>query len=232
MGADRNKVFLPLAGKPILVRSVEACLRARGVSEVLLVAHPQEIEEVCALVHTFHLTRIRDVIAGGATRHASEYCALNALRPGIEAGAVRMVLIHDAARPLARPSDIERLIVAARTHGALLATPGEPNEIVARVTDEGLVSDVYAPHAVWHAQTPQAFQAKELLRAYDEAARAGFEGTDTAATVERLGLPVRVVKGSFDNIKVTTPMDLALAEALLAASATRGQRGADPVSRR
>jgi 2-C-methyl-D-erythritol 4-phosphate cytidylyltransferase len=64
MGADRNKVFLPLAGKPILVRSVEACLRARGVSEVLLVAHPQEIEEVCALVHTFHLTRIRDVIAG------------------------------------------------------------------------------------------------------------------------------------------------------------------------
>lgn len=220
MGADRNKVFLTLAGRPILVRSVEACLAVPAVADVLLVAHPAEVEAVRQLLATFRIQRIRDVIPGGATRHASEYCALNALRPAIQTGEVDLVLIHDAARPLVRPADVARLIRAARqTGGALLAGKADPTEIVAQVTAGEIVRAIYSPASVWHAQTPQAFDAQTLLRAYDDAAQAGFAGTDTAASFERLGLPVRVVAGSPDNIKITTPLDLARAEALLSASA-------------
>lgn len=232
MGADRNKVFLPLAGRPILVRSIEACLRARAVGDVLLVAHPREVEQVRSLVAEYRLHRVRGVIPGGATRHASEYCALNALRPAIVAGEVAIVLIHDGARPLVRPADITRLVAAARRGGgALLATPADPAETIVAVEAGGTVSALYSPDEVWRAQTPQAFEAATLLRAYDDAARTGYEGTDTASSLERLGVAVRVVQGSPRNIKITTPLDLARAEALLAGSAARAKRVRDPAGR-
>jgi 2-C-methyl-D-erythritol 4-phosphate cytidylyltransferase len=232
MGAERNKVLLPLAGKPIVVHAIEACLRTRAVTEVLLVAHPREVEEVRGIVRAYQLARVRDVIPGGATRHASESCALNALRQAIEAGEVEIVLIHDGARPLVRPADITRLVRAAREGGgALLATPGDPAETIAQVQADGTVSAVCRPEEVWHAQTPQAFDAVALLRAYDDAARTGFEGTDTASSLERRGALVRVVKGSPDNIKITTPLDLARAEALLSGSARRAARVRDPARR-
>lgn len=231
MGAERNKVLLPLAGKPIVVHSIEACLRARAVTDVLLVAHPHELEQLRELVQTFRLARVRAVIPGGMTRHGSELCALNTLRQDIEGGSVGIVLMHDGARPLVRTADISRLIRAARVvGGALLATPAAPHETVARVAADETVQTVYPPDDVWHAQTPQAFAASALLRAYDAAARVGFEGTDTATTYERLGLPVQVVTGSPDNIKITTPLDLARAEMLLSASAPPAARIRHPVS--
>jgi 2-C-methyl-D-erythritol 4-phosphate cytidylyltransferase len=231
MGADRNKAFLPLAGRPILIRSVEACLGARAVSDVLVVAHPNEVDAVRQLVETYRIGRVRAVVPGGASRHASEYCALNALRPDIEAGAVDVVLIHDAARPLVRPSDITRLIRAARqTGGALLASQGDAAETLGRVVCDDVVCEVFPPNEVWHAQTPQAFAAKTLLRTYDDAAKAGFEGTDTASALERIGLPVQVVRASPDNIKVTTPLDLVRAEALLSGSGLSASTSGDPAT--
>ena len=219
MGADRNKVFLPLAGTPILIRSVHACLRVRAVGSVLLVAHPHEVDDVRSLVTTYALPRIHGVIPGGATRHQSEYRALNALRPAIEAQQVRIVLIHDAARPLVRAPDISRLIRAAGSGaGALLAAGADAQEVVSHVTAEGAVDAIYPTDEIWHAQTPQACQAGLLLRAYDDAARDGFEGTDTASALERAGVRVRVVRGHADNIKITTTLDLARAEALLSRS--------------
>jgi 2-C-methyl-D-erythritol 4-phosphate cytidylyltransferase len=232
MGADRNKVFLPLAGKPILIRSVEACLSTRGVTSVVLVAHPLEVAEVRALVRQHALPGIRDVVAGGATRHQSEYAALNALRASVDAGALDVVLIHDAARPLVRPADIARLIRAARRDGgALLATSADPAEMLARASADGSVATLYRAAEVWHAQTPQAGPARTLLWAYDEAARVGYEGTDTASALERVGMTVRVVRGSADNIKITTPLDLARAEALLARSTRSGAGVRQPPSR-
>jgi 2-C-methyl-D-erythritol 4-phosphate cytidylyltransferase len=224
MGAGRNKVFLPLRDKPLVVHTIEAIAAAAAVGSILLVAHPQEVA-YCEgeIVDRYGLARVRGVIAGGATRHQSEERALAALRPEVEMGTVDVVLIHDGARPLVTPEEIGRVIVAAReTGGALLATPVEAGEVIAEVSHDGTVEQIYPAGELWRAQTPQAFLAARLLDAYDAAREAGFEGTDTAASYERLGYAVRVVAGSETNLKVTTPEDLARAEALL-----RGREGAE-----
>lgn len=216
MGAAHNKVFLPLAGKPLLVHTLEAFERSLVVDEVLLVAHRLEVD-YCRdeIVAHYGLSKVADVIAGGESRHASEYCALNALRGRIESGAVDIVLIHDGARPFVSPGDIERLVVAARQAGAaLLATPLAADELVVEADDQGVVTMVYPTEQLWRAQTPQAFDAPGLLAAYDAAAAEGYTGTDTASSVERTGGRVHIVAGNASNIKITTPHDLLRAESL------------------
>lgn len=220
MGADRNKVLLSLAGKPLLAHALGVFERAPQVDETLLVAHPDEIALVRReVVAAYGLRKVSGVIAGGATRHQSEERALAALRPRIEADEIALILIHDGARPLLTLDEVARLIAVVASlggpGGALLATPLAPNEVILRVADDGAVQAVYAPGELARAQTPQAFTAQALLAAYDRARADGFEGTDTAASVERLGYPVALVAGSPDNLKVTTPDDLVRAEELL-----------------
>jgi 2-C-methyl-D-erythritol 4-phosphate cytidylyltransferase len=220
MGAAQNKVFLPLAGKPLLLHTIEAFQRARSVNGIVLVAHPREVDycrdEIVARYHLDHLANVLAVVAGGATRHQSEECALSYLRPRIEGGEVGIVLFHDGARPFVTPDEIERLIQAAReSGGALLGTRVETHEVIARLGADGAVSDILPSGDLWRAQTPQAFAALTLLEAYDLARGDGFEGTDTASSYERLGHAVRMVEGSRDNIKVTTPDDLLRGEAIL-----------------
>jgi 2-C-methyl-D-erythritol 4-phosphate cytidylyltransferase len=218
MGAAGNKVFLPLAGKPVLVHSLAVFERCAGISETLLVAHPDELTDCRALVERYQLGKVRAIIAGGATRHASEFCALNALRARIETGAVAVVLVHDAARPCVRVSDVTRLLRdARRVGGALLATPALPDECLVIAAEDGMVTEWLAPQHLARAQTPQAFAALPLLAAYDAAAGDGFAGTDTAATYARAGHPVVVTPGSATNLKITTPGDLARAERALRA---------------
>lgn len=214
MGAGQNKVFLPILGKPLLVYTIEAFQRARAVDDILLVAHPNEVD-YCReeIVRRYGLAGVREVIAGGATRHQSEERALDWLRARIEASAVGVVLIHDGARPFVPPEEIDALAqVAAEAGGALLASAVEPDTVIARVDEEGYIAALLAPEELWRAQTPQAFEARTLLAAYDAARAEGFEGTDTASTYERAGHEVRIVPGSADNFKVTTPHDLLRAE--------------------
>jgi 2-C-methyl-D-erythritol 4-phosphate cytidylyltransferase len=226
MGAERNKVFLPLAGKPILAHAIGAFERSRAVDEILLVAHPREVEDCRALAAEYGLRKVSGVIPGGATRHQSEFCALNAMRERIEGGELGVVLIHDGARPLVSGRDIERVIRAAHEEGgALLATAVERDVTLADADQDGVITEVYPARRLWRAQTPQAFEARALLAVYDAAAAEGYEGTDTAASFERAGRPVRVVAGSVRNVKVTTQGDLARLEALLRERPGRGGRG-------
>lgn len=217
MGASQNKVYLPLAGRPLIEHTLAAFERATEVTDVLLIAHADELDRLGRLARGSGARKVIGVACGGETRHQSEACALAALRPQIEASAIDVVMIHDGARPLVPPADIDALARAAREHGgALLATPLAPGEVIVEVGPDGRVATPLDPQDLWRAQTPQAFAAQELLRAYDQARAAGFEGTDTAATYERSGHEVRVVPGSPRNFKVTTPDDLLRAEALLA----------------
>lgn len=220
MGAPTNKVFVPLAGKPLLAHTLAAFESAAEVDEALLVAHPDELADCRAAAAACGARKVADVISGGTTRHQSEDAALAWLRERIASGAVGVVLIHDGARPFVTPAEIDGVVCASREHGgALLATPLESSEIVAVVDADRDVTEIAATEERWRAQTPQGFAAAELLRAYDLARADGFDGTDTAASYERLGHHVHVVRGSVDNFKVTTPDDLPRAEALLACRA-------------
>ncbi|HEY7091655.1 MAG TPA: 2-C-methyl-D-erythritol 4-phosphate cytidylyltransferase [Ktedonobacterales bacterium] len=219
MRADRNKVLLPLLGKSLIAHTLAAFERATSVDEMLLVAHPDEVAYFAReVIPVAGASKISGVIAGGATRHQSEQCALDALRERITTSEIALVMIHDGARPLVAPEEIDQLAEVAREGaGAILVTPIAATETLLETRPDGAVALVAAAEELARAQTPQAFDARLLLAAYDQARLDGFEGTDTASSLERLGYAVRAVYGSDENIKVTTPDDLLRAAAILRA---------------
>jgi 2-C-methyl-D-erythritol 4-phosphate cytidylyltransferase len=218
MGAPRNKVFLTLGGKPILVHTIEAFQRSHLVDEIVVVAHPAEVGYCHAeIVERYQLERVSAVIPGGSTRHGSEDSALAYLRPRIESGEVEIILIHDGARPYVPPDEIDKLVqTAGADGGAILAAALAEDEVVLLTAYDGSIVTAYPSPELARAQTPQAFAAHTLLAAYDRARADGFNGTDTASSVERAGGKVSIVWSAAPNIKVTMPDDLLRAEALLA----------------
>jgi 2-C-methyl-D-erythritol 4-phosphate cytidylyltransferase len=215
VGAEVNKVLLPLAGVPVLAWSVRDALSLDEVHRVVVVVRDGEQQAVAdALVPHLGEHEVL-VVAGGATRHRSEAAALRVLAGEIRSGAIDVVAVHDGARPLAGRALLAATLAAAREHGG--AIPVVP------VT--GLVTTALDPltGAVGTVQTPQAFRAEPLLAAYDAASRDGFEGTDTAACFTRhAGGDVAAVASSPLNLKITFPEDVALAGRLVEAGARAG----------
>jgi len=210
MGAPRNKLFLPVGGKPILAWSLELFQSLPEVRTVVLVAAPSELEECrTEIVQPYGLTKVGKLVPGGRTRHESERFGIEALAAEIEAGDLEVVLVHDGARPFAEPAHVLAAVRLARGEGAAVLAVRAHDVVVAGAGDtleEGAAGEL------WAAQTPQAFGGRLLLEAHRRAVADGFEGTDTASVVERVGHPVRVVEGSYDNLKVTIAADLPLAE--------------------
>jgi 2-C-methyl-D-erythritol 4-phosphate cytidylyltransferase len=215
MGRSVNKVFLPLNGKPVIVYAMEVFEHCPAVDDILLVAAVGEEDQLAKLAHAAQCHKVFRVVQGGATRHASEQCGLEALRPQIATGEVEVILIHDGARPFISIEKVELLIKKARElGGAILAAPLPEEEHVVQVDEEQRIQRTFAEKQIWRAQTPQAFQATLLLKAYDQAYHDSFVGTDTAASLERIGYPVAVVMSDTTNIKITTAHDLLHAERL------------------
>jgi 2-C-methyl-D-erythritol 4-phosphate cytidylyltransferase len=215
MGHSTNKVFLPINGKPIIVYAIEVFDHCSLVDEIILVAAAGEEEQMAKLVRYAQCKKACKIIRGGATRHESEQCALEVLRPRIDAGVVEIVLIHDGARPFISVEKVEQLIDKAwEEDGAILAAPLEEEERIAQVNSEKCIQRSFERQQVWKVQTPQVFRASILLKAYDQARRDQFEGTDTAASVERIGRRVALVESDATNLKITTAEDLFLAERL------------------
>ena len=211
VGAEVNKVLLPLLDVPILVRSVRTVLEVAGMHRVVLVVRPEDRAAVTEAVAPHLGVHDLWVVDGGAARHDSEWQALQALAPDIEAGEIDVVAIHDAARPLADASLWRAVIDTAAVHGGAIPVTRSP-QLSQR-------SGRLAPAGLLGVQTPQAFAAPALLAAYRAADADGFTGTDTAACLERYGAPgglsIRPVESSAANLKVTFPEDIALAEVLL-----------------
>lgn len=206
VGGEVNKVLLPLLDEPVLARSLRVALGLPDVRRVVLVVRSGDRAAVEAAVAPLLGEREVLLVDGGETRHSSEWAALRVLADDIETGEVGVVAIHDAARPLAGPDLWSAAIEAAREAGG--AIPVVP---VGPVVDR---SGSAAPTAGLAAvQTPQAFDARDLLVAHRAAREAGFEGTDTAAVLERHGpedARTVAVAGSPLNLKVTFPEDLAV----------------------
>jgi len=208
VGAEVNKVLLPLDGVPVLAHSVRTALAVEGAHRVVVVVRPEDREEVADALAPHLGAHDVWLVDGGPERHDSEYRALRALRVDIESGELDVVAIHDAARPLATPALFRSVVDVAAAEGA--GVPGVPAGRLSRA-DGSL-----APDGLVAVQTPQAFAAATLLTSYDAAARDGFVGTDTAACLERYAdVAIRLVAGERRNLKITFAEDLRLAEELL-----------------
>jgi len=204
VGAGVNKVLLPLGDRPVLAWSVADALATAEVRRVVVVVRPGEEAAVSDALAP-HLGEAEVLLVpGGATRHASEWAAIRALAPEIASGDIDVVAIHDGARPLAGVALFDAVVAAAREHGGAL--PVTPLDSVLPRSERDLVG----------VQTPQAFDARTLLAAYEQATRDGFEGTDTASCMERYARhsTISAVAGTARNLKVTYPEDVALARRL------------------
>ncbi len=200
------KPFLPLAGRPMLVHALRALLEAPGVHAAVVVAPPAYLD--AARAHTAAFPRVAAVVPGGEERQDSVAAGLEAV-PQAE-----WVVVHDAARPLATPDLVRRVLAAAAETGA--ATAALPSRDTLKEVAGGVVRRTLDRERIWQVQTPQAFRAALLRAAHERARREGLRATDDAALVEAAGGVVRVVEGEALNLKVTTPADLELAEAVVA----------------
>jgi 2-C-methyl-D-erythritol 4-phosphate cytidylyltransferase len=208
VGAEINKVLLPLDGVPLLAHSLRTALEVEDVHRIVVVVRPEDREQVAAALAPYLGAHDVWLVDGGSERHDSETRALEALRPDIESGEIGVVAIHDGARPLASAALFRTTLDVAALHGA--AVPA--------VAVTGLVELDGSPRSgdLVGVQTPQAFRAPDLLAAYTRAAVDGFVGTDTAACLERYAeVEIRAVQGEAANLKVTFPEDLALATELV-----------------
>jgi 2-C-methyl-D-erythritol 4-phosphate cytidylyltransferase len=214
MQQDIPKTYLSLAGKPILIHTLEVFEKVPEVHEVLVVVHPEDLEFCQEEILAPHpLKKVLRVVPGGKERQDSVYNALKILKK--EAEALEVILVHDGVRPLVTPILVGQVVAAARRHGAaILGIPCQ--DTLKRVSSRKEVLDTVDRRELWQVQTPQGFRATLLWQAYQEAMSRGFYATDEAALVEALGKPVMMVPGSPLNLKITTRDDLKMAEAFLA----------------
>jgi 2-C-methyl-D-erythritol 4-phosphate cytidylyltransferase len=211
MGGAEPKQFLEIDGKPLLAVTLEKFQVCRAVDSIVVVV-PSESIHYCRrdIVEKYKLSKVERIVEGGRRRQDS-------VRLGIEAtgGEYALVLIHDGVRPLVQPDLISRTVACAMETGAAVAAlPAK--ETVKEVDWNNRVIKTYDRRRVWLVQTPQVFRYEDIFLAHQRAHQEGWEEVpDDALLLEKLGVRVRVIEGSEDNIKVTTPHDLALARFLM-----------------
>lgn len=212
LGAAVSKQYLALDGQPLVARTLLRLAALEPVTHLYLIVPPDDFE-FCRreLLEPLQIAKPVQLVAGGAERQDSVGNGLAACA----AGEQDLVLIHDGVRPFFPAAQIDALLAAAREHGAaLLAIPAQ--DTIKQAAD-GYVQQTLDRSSLWQAQTPQAFRFDVIDQAYRRARTDGFRGTDDASLVEHCGWPVAVIAGSPHNLKITTPGDLVLAKALLAA---------------
>ena len=207
--ADVNKVYLPIRGRDMLEYSLDTMDRSSAVASIVLVVRPSDVSAAKRLITEAGLSTPARITIGGTSRHRSEIAGLDTIRDEIVSGAIDLVAIHDGARPFMTLRLLEEVIETAQRFGG--AVPGLAiDQPLYRAGPDEL--ELLPGASLRRVQTPQAFRARSLLEAYDRSIEDGFEGVDTAETVERFSdLDVRIVAGDPRNIKVTFAEDLSSA---------------------
>ncbi|MFW6264155.1 MAG: 2-C-methyl-D-erythritol 4-phosphate cytidylyltransferase [Cyanobacteriota bacterium] len=209
MGSDRNKLLLMLLDKPLLAWTLLAAEASKSIRWIGIIGQPLDYPDFKAILGDLNLTKPVVLIPGGDTRQQSVYNGLQALPEEAE-----QVLIHDGARCLATPELFDRCAETLQTCPGLIAAV--PVKDTIKVVNAANVIQSTPDRAnLWAAQTPQGFQVKLLQQCHDKGMQSGWEVTDDAALFEKCGLPVSIVAGEETNLKVTTPVDLAIAEFIL-----------------
>ena len=210
MQAGGNKQYLLLAGRPILAHTLALFDAHPRIDRICIVVPDDEIDYCRAeIVNRYTFGKVSEIVAGGATRQDSVGNGLH----GCGAAADDLVIIHDGARPLLSAAELDALLDAAVASGA--ATLGVPVKDTIKRVHAGVIVATPERSSLWQVQTPQAFRFWLLRAAHSQACADNFVATDDAMLVERLDHPVTMVAGSYRNIKITTPEDLAIAGAFL-----------------
>jgi 2-C-methyl-D-erythritol 4-phosphate cytidylyltransferase len=211
IGGGPPKTYLPIAGRPLVLRTLDRLFSSQTIEEVVLVVASDEIERCGALLRADSALRDRSYLlqTGGATRQESSKRGLEKI-----AADADIVLIHDGARPFVSTELIDRCAKVAADRGAVVV--GLPvRDTIKVVAKDRWVESTPDRSSLWEIQTPQAFHKDIIVAAHDWAMRNGVEATDDALVVERMGRRVFVIDGEWTNLKITVPEDVWLAETLL-----------------
>jgi len=212
MGGDTSKQFILIDGVPVIVRTLKAFEIAERIREVVIAARQEDIPQMYALIQDYEITKVKQIITGGETRQESVFRAIAQVDENAD-----FLAIHDGARPLIRPQEIDLAVSAAVEHGA--AALGVPvKDTVKQVDADGKIVDTPERSALWAVQTPQVFSRALYLRAAEQAGEAAAQLTDDCQLIERTGAPVYLVRGAYANLKITTPEDVFAAEGILRAT--------------
>ncbi|MDD2553763.1 MAG: 2-C-methyl-D-erythritol 4-phosphate cytidylyltransferase [Desulfotomaculaceae bacterium] len=212
MGMNTKKQFLALAGTPLVGYALKAMETSPAVQEIVIVVSPGE-EGYCrsAVVDKLGLNKIAAIVPGGKERQDSVYNGLLALSPDTD-----IVIVHDGVRPCFSLDTLAAVIAAAQTHGA--ATCAVPaKDTVKLANEDNFVTRTLPRNHTWLVQTPQAFRYELIMEAHRRARDDNLLATDDTTLVEYLGGRVKIVMGSYKNIKITTPEDLDMAMAIIKA---------------
>ena len=210
MEAGCNKQFLILQGRPVLAHTVSLFEESEYVSEIVIAGAVSDLSRLEDMVSEYGFTKVTAIVRGGTERQDSVYAGIQAL-----SSAVGRVVVHDGARPLLSLREFHRFL--GETEGFAAAVMGIPlQDTVKRIDDAGKVLETLPREVLRAIQTPQIFERSLLEEAHRRSAAEGYYGTDDAILLERLGYSVRIAAGSAENIKITLPEDLWLAEQILA----------------
>ncbi len=201
-----DKVMAPLGGEPMIVKTVRAFQNCEAIAEIIIVTRQDLVAPIQQLCR--EMDKVRAVVTGGASRQESVWLGLNAF-----SGKIQLAAVHDGARPLISWELIDRTVRAANSYGA--AAPAIPVKDTIKVERSGLVESTPDRSRLRAVQTPQVFDFDLLRGALQKAREDGAAVTDDCSAVERLGMKIRLVEGEERNLKVTTPLDLKIAELLL-----------------
>lgn len=205
MGAGKNKILMPLLNKPMLSYTLLAFSGCDDIDEIVIVTAACDIAECRRIANG--IGKVRAVTEGGATRQQS-------VMAGLKEATGDIVLIHDGARALITETEIKNTLADCIEYGA--AAVGVPCKDTLKTSDaDGFISGTIDRGSTYLIQTPQAFYRKEILTLHEKACHDGFEATDDCMIAEHYGVRVKITAGSYDNIKLTTPEDIVMAEQIL-----------------
>lgn len=209
MNADINKQFIKLNNKEVIVHTIEKFYNNKNINDIVVVIREDEQEYFNEnIINKYKFNNIK-IAYGGKERQDSVYNGIKKL-----AGNCDVILIHDGARPFVTNSIIENSIEEAKQHNAVVVGV-KVKDTIKVVGENGNVIDTPNRSYLWSVQTPQVFKYDVITKAYEDAYNNNYYGTDDAMLVERIGYDIKMVEGSYDNIKITTPEDLNFGEQIL-----------------
>jgi 2-C-methyl-D-erythritol 4-phosphate cytidylyltransferase len=217
----QKKEFLLLGDRPLLAHTLQPLEEHPQISKIILVVDEGNLEYTKKeIIEKYGFKKVKEVVVGGAERQDSVYNGLKRVAKDCD-----IVLIQDGARPFLTEDLITRSIEEVKKHKAAVVAVPCIDTIKFAQKESNMALETLDREYLWMAQTPQTFRYELILKAYEKAKEENFRGTDDASLVERRGQPVKIVGGSYDNIKITTPQDLILAEAILAKRKSEQQKG-------